>query len=184
MDHPNLPELNLIPAARIWNDLEAIPERAGIYLFFFKGGANLLEATSYPASALTPFATRAGLTHMYTGAAIDLRRRMKQHLHRDYRGSSLRKTLIAVEYARKALSGSDRRSGKPISEKRLSVWLRENAYISIQPTDSPFEREREVLSSSASPLNITMRRNTEYSRALMQWRVEAFPDGGHPVRLS
>src|SRR5437879_5401256 len=92
------PKCNLIEANAFSADFPEIPERPGVYLFYLDGGTRLLNRTGYfDTDSRSPLA-RQGRTHLYTGAAHNLRLRMKQHLDRDWRGSTFRKSLLAVEF--------------------------------------------------------------------------------------
>lgn len=169
------PKRTLIQADALSVDFPEIPERSGVYLFYLDGGTRLLDRTGYFDTDLRSPLARHGRTHLYTGAAHNLRLRMKQHLDRDWRGSTFRKSLLAVEFARQAISRSRTPFSKVSDEQSLTMWLRSNMTVELQFTDTPFERERRLIKDGVSPLNITLRRDHPYSQRLMAWRMTAFP---------
>lgn len=172
--------LKLIPANRLADDLDAIPELPGVYLFFLNGGTRLLEETAYFEMDSRHPMSVDGRTHLYTGAAHNLRLRMKQHLRRGRLSSSFRQTLLAIERVHGAVSKSAMQSSAIDGEEPLSAWLHENLTIGIRLSTRPFALERRIIGSYVSPLNITLRRAHPYSRALMRWRTATFPPWTHP----
>lgn len=178
--HNHFENLTLIPADQIIADLNMVPDCPGVYLFFANGGTRLLEATSYFDLDCRSPASLHRRTHLYTGAANDLRLRMKQHFFRDWRSSTFRETLLAIERARKAISKSQTPASNITGEESLSDWLAHNVAVGIRLSKRPFELETQLIETQVSPFNITLRRSHPYSRALMQWRHEAFPRWRHP----
>ena len=181
--HVGLPHLKLIPARGLFANLDPVPEQPGVYLLFLTGGMSLLETTAYFDVDERHPASINGRAHLYTGAADNLRARLKQHLIRDRRASSFRQTLLAVEHARKAISRTLTPACKIVGEASLSEWLRENLTIGIQLAKRPFELESDLIGALVSPFNITLRRSHPYSRVLMHWRNVAFPPWRHPSRM-
>src|SRR5690242_10706763 len=101
-----LKKLVLLPAGLVFQQPAAVPMEPGAYLFFFNGGTRLLEATSYfDCDPRRPLCIE-GREHLYTGAARDLRIRLRQHLEADLTSSSLRMTLLAIEQEKQAISRS------------------------------------------------------------------------------
>ncbi len=180
----DFPNLKLIPAKEITADLDKIPASSAVYLFFVNGGDRLLDATSYFDFGGSPPAMLGGHAHLYTGAATDLRLRMKQHFHRDRRASTFRETLLAIEQSRKAISKSLTPLSAVSCETTLNSWLFENITIGFRHSKRPFHLEYKILQTHASPFNITLRRSNAYARALMQWRHETFPRWRHPSRIA
>ena len=170
----DLKGLTLIPACDVHRAPESVPDEAGVYLFLLKGGQRILRATSYfETDDCLPLCI-CDHDHLYTGAASSLRDRLEQHMRRDMRSSSLRKTLLAIERQRRAVTGDHRKRGI-VSESSLTNWMCRNAMIGIQFTSTPFDRERELIEHYTSPFNITLRRRHPYSKALMMWRSATFP---------
>ncbi len=175
MVRTKLPDFRLIPGDEVADDPASVPDEAGIYLFFLNGGAHLLEATGYFTTESRAPLRADDRLHLYTGAANSLRKRLKQHFHRDMRSSSLRKTLLSIEHANRAISRSRTPKCAITGEDTLSAWLFRNALVAIASTPTPFELERLVLAEHASPFNINWRRANVYSRSLMAYRKVAFP---------
>ena len=174
LDYQNLKLLN---AHDLLASLAAIPQRPGVYLLFLNGGMRLLRATGYFQVGPRRLISVQNAQHVYTGAAHNLRDRIEQHLRRDWRGSSFRKTLLAMQYARRAISKTRTPGSKVVGESTLTAWLRDNLRVAVIPTRAPFDVERKLIAATASPLNIAQRRRTGYPRRLAQWRRQAFaPD--------
>lgn len=171
----DLQHLILIPARFIVNKPHILPTGPGVYLFFLRGGSRLLAATNYAEfSSQRPLSIR-GRQYLYTGAALRLAERLKQHMTSDLTSSSLRLSLLAIERIHKAISSSGTPACNVRGEKSLSAWLSANAVVGIELTENPFERERELLATYPSPLNIALRREAPYARALSGWRQSTFP---------
>lgn len=151
------------------------PNLPGAYAFFFAGGKRLLEECTYFDLGGSPPLSLRRTVHLYTGAAMGLKDRLQQHLRSDITSSSLRRSLLAVEQRRQAISLSGTAVCQVKGERSLTVWLSENAWILIGLTDDPFGLERQILSNHASPFNIAYRRQTPFARVLSEWRQAAFP---------
>jgi hypothetical protein len=167
-----------IPVRDLIDYPHSVPNKPGVYAFFLRGGTRLLEATSWFELDDRRPLSRRGHQHLYTGAADFLGERLKQHMRIGHlHNSSVRKSLLAIEYTTKALS----RSGTPACEVRgqlsLTEWLRKNSTVGICFNSQPFELERMMLALHPSPLNITWRREHPYARQLSQWRCKVFPPG-------
>src|ERR1700761_9069944 len=104
---PNdLRHIKLIPYATLMDRPNDIPDYPGVYLFFLNGGGRMLETTAYyDMETRRPFMLGV-MTHVYTGSAMNLRERLKQHLGADIENSSIRKTLLTLEQVFGALSAS------------------------------------------------------------------------------
>lgn len=170
-----LKKLVLLPASLVFQQPMAVPMQAGAYLFFFNGGMRLLEATSYFACDPRSPLSIGGREHLYTGAARDLRIRLRQHLEADLTSSSLRMTLLAIEQKKRAISLSRTPDCAIKGEKTLTAWLCANAHIGLVLSEDPFKQERELLERYPSPFNIVLRRRHPYARALSKLRQAAFP---------
>jgi hypothetical protein len=180
----NLPRITVIPAEMVVNAEEKIPCAPGVYMFFIRGGRELLEATSYFELDGRPVLRSRRREHLYTGAATNLRRRLKQHMS-FVAASSLRRSLLALEHETRAISKSKTPECNVTGEQSLTAWICRNALIGIEIARKPLDRERILLSQYASPLNLTLRRRQPYARALTQIRLAAFPawDDGCVERL-
>jgi len=97
--------------------------------------------------------------------------------------SSLRRSLLAIERRRKAISGSATPACRVKGERSLTRWLCTNALIGLELVDDPFARERQLLSEYASPLNLTLRRREPFARSMLEMRRDALHRrGGSQVR--
>lgn len=175
MTRNELKKLVLLPARQLLRDPSKFPAAPGAYLFFFNGGTRLLEATSYFDCDPRPPVSNRGRQHLYTGAARDLRVRLRQHMEADVTSSSLRMTLLAIEQKDRAISRSETPDCAIKGEKTLTAWLCKNAYIGLVLNEDSFKQERELLEQYPSPFNIVMRRRHPYARALSKSRQSAFP---------
>jgi hypothetical protein len=171
----DLQHLILIPARFIVNKPHILPTGPGVYLFFLRGGTRLLAATNYcQFSSQRPLSVRSR-QYLYTGAALRLAERLRQHMTSDLTSSSLRLSLLAIERVHKGISSSGTPACNVRGEKSLSAWLCANAVVGIELNENPFERERELLATYPSPLNIALRREAPYARALSGWRQSTYP---------
>jgi len=171
----DLRHIKLIPYATLMDRPNDIPNYPGVYLFFLNGGGRMWEVTAYyEMETRRPFSLGV-MTHVYTGSAMNLRERLKQHLGTTIENSSIRKTLLSLEQIFGALSGSDTPACKVKGQKTLTAWLRENAIVGYEYHRDPVRRENQILKRHASPFNIAMRRGRPYARALSEWRCKAFP---------
>jgi hypothetical protein len=168
-------KVDLIPARQLLRDPSVVPAHPGAYLFFFKGGTRLLRATSYFDYETRRPLTVRGRQHLYTGAARDLRIRLRQHMEADVTSSSLRMTLLAIEQGYSAISLSGTPDCSIKGEKTLTKWLCRNAYIGLLLDQDPFGVERKLLAQHPSPFNIVMRRQHPYARRLSKCRQCVFP---------
>ena len=172
----DLKHFRLIPATAPNEIVPSVPERPGVYLFFFARGVQLLEAASFVDTSALPILQIKRHDHLYTGAAqFSLRQRLYANVRSDITSSSLCRSLLAMEQKCKAIS----RSGTPAcavrGERTLSQWIRKNALIAIEETRDPYGREQELLFRFSSPLNIAHRRQRPFARMLSAWRCAAFP---------
>ena len=175
MHSVDLQGLIVFPARTIVADEQQLPEKPGVYMFFVRGGNKILSATAYfDLGGRRPLTFRRR-QHLYTGAALDLRRRLRQHM-KLIELSSLRRSLLAVERQRKAISLSGTPQCAVNGELSLTAWLCSNALVGIETVDEPFDRERQLLSECASPLNLTLRRQEPFARSLLAMRRAAFRD--------
>lgn len=170
----DLPELSLIPGCEAAEEFCSVQESPAVYLVFLEGGARILASARYRATDNRPRLQFDGMVHVYTGAAENVRSRLIQHFRRDSRGSSLRKTLLAIEHATKAISSSGTPRCAVSDEPSLSEWLFRNCLVAIAHSSEPFVLEREIVKSYDSPLNITHQRRNPYAKQLMCWRKTAF----------
>jgi predicted GIY-YIG superfamily endonuclease len=176
MAYPLLPQLTVIPAEILLSGETRVPEAPGVYLMFFRGGRQLLAATSYFDLDGRPTHTVRGRSHLYTGAADNLRRRLKQHMSQ-INGSSLRRTLLAIELGSGAISRSETPDCAVRGELTLTRWMRSNVLVGVRLTKAPFELERRLLAAHPSPFNLALRRRQKYAKALSALRQSVFPSG-------
>jgi hypothetical protein len=178
MPPPDPRDFTFIPVRDLIDHAHPVPNEAGVYGFFIRGGTRLLEATGwFDLDSRRPLTVRRHQL-LYVGAANWLGERLKQHMRTGHlENSSLRKTLLAIEYTTRALS----RSGTPACRVRgqvtLTRWLRLNAIVGIRFTRNPFVVERHILEAHACPFNIQWRRQHAYAQALTKWKTETFPTG-------
>jgi hypothetical protein len=171
----DLRHIKLIPYSTLMDRPNDIPDYPGVYLFFLNGGGRMLETTAYyDMEARRPFSLGV-MTHVYTGSAMNLRERLKQHLRTGIENSSIRKTLLTLEQIFGALSESGTPACNVKGQKTLTAWLRENAIVGYEYHREPVRRETQILKRHASPFNIAMRRHRPYAQALREWRCKAFP---------
>jgi hypothetical protein len=176
MPPPDPRDFTFIPVRDLIDLRHPVPDKPGVYGFFLHGGTRLLELTSwFELDGRRPLTIRDHQL-LYAGGALRLGERLKQHMRIGHlENSSLRKTLLAIEYARHAVS----RSGTPACKVRgqisLTAWLRENAIVGIQFTRKPFVLERQILEAHACPFNVALRRETAYAKVLTRWKAETFP---------
>lgn len=170
--------LCLVPARIVLEQPNRIPDDEGLYYVFIEGGERLLRATSYfRFSRHKPLAHKRAV-HVYTGATTHLRDRLRCHLHGGAEGSGLRKTLVSIERARKAISAT-KTSGCPIIDKRtLDKWMAQNVYFAFIPCRQALRQELRVLRTTASPLNIRNALVPEYAQQLLRWRRQHFLHDG------
>lgn len=160
-------KLRLLPAKLILAAPREVPKGEGVYGIFFAGGAALLRATSYSNHATAwPLADKEHV-HLYTGASQDLLARSVCHLTAQ---SNLRKTLIATEFARRAISRTNTPSCNVKDKYGLDEWLLQNANFAFIRCDDARGYERRLLQKFASPLNIRCQMSLSFAQQLQNWR--------------
>lgn len=167
-----------IPVRDLIDDPDSVPNERGVYTFFFRGGARLLQETGwFELDGRRPLSVH-GHAYLYTGGAYCVGNRLKQHVRVvNIHTSSLRTTLLAIECATNAISRSGTSACRVRGQQSLTEWLRKNAIVGIQFSKTPFELERKLLAVHPSPLNIVWRRQHPFARQLSAWRCEVFPKG-------
>jgi hypothetical protein len=171
-----LERLTFVSARRVITAEEAFPAQPATYLFLFRGGNRLLGATSYFALGGKRPPSFRRKQHLYTGAAMNLRRRIKQHMAQ-INGSSLRRTLLAIELSTGAISQSKTPRCEVRGERSLTEWMAHNLLVGFVSTQDPFDLEGRLLAELPSPFNLTLRRTQRYARALSALRLSVFPSG-------
>jgi hypothetical protein len=164
--------LCLVPARVILRDPTVIPDTEGVYYAFLEGGMDLLSAASYFEYSMRDPLTHDGAAHLYTGASINMRSRLLCHLIGGEEQSSFRKTLLAVEFARKAISKTKTPGSHVTTNRSLSGWLSSNALFAFIPCSDAKTQERQVLRGDASPLNIRNQRYPKFAGQLLGWRAK------------
>jgi hypothetical protein len=175
---PVFRRLVLIPAHTILEDPSVIPQTAGTYLFFANGGITLLKATGYfRCDTRQPIVHRAR-THLYTGRSNRMRTRIRCHLLGTAEQSCLRKTLVAIEHACGGLTKTRVLDREVFDRQSLDAWLAANSSFAFVTCGDAQEREHELLSLLASPLNLRPSTNLTFTNQLLRWREKYYPRGG------
>jgi transposase-like protein len=142
-----------------------VPQSAGVYAIFFRGGAKFLEASRFTNDDEKFSWSHEDYEHAYTGETYALRNRFVQHFVGGV--SNLRETLLALHWDRGALLG-----GPIIGEDReeveraLTDWLAVNAVVGFRNCGYVKDAEAVILNATASPLNIDGRRQTPFAKTL------------------
>jgi hypothetical protein len=166
----------VVPADILRLDLTVVPQDAGVYLWFIKGGREILRSSHYfETGGPEPIAFN-GRELMYVGSAYDLRFRLAEHLRNPrHENSSPRKSLIAIEKIFGAVTASVGSNLDVTTADGLTEWIRDNVAFGFEQDSEPLAREAALISSITCPFNIVGRRRHKYSRWLMAWRASAFP---------
>lgn len=182
-------DFDYLSAEAFLNDPSTVPDGPGVYAVFLKNGRCLLQASGFIEHQSTPFWHHQGADHVYTGETYGLRTRLYDHLVGDIRASTLRESLLALQFN---LDDSFREEAGPTIEKNLSDWLRANAVIGFKSCGYVQDVERVILDATASPLNVSRANSTNYARLLLdlrrRFRTEVSdswpkaPSRRHPVR--
>jgi hypothetical protein len=171
--------LCLIPASVIISDPDTVPDAEGVYYAFVKNGLKLLRDADYFNFNWREPLTHENDAHLYTGASRNMRSRVICHLRGGADQSGLRKTLVALEYARNALSGATTPAGPPITDRRaLNEWMAEAMNFAFVPCADSRRHERRLLASIVSPLNLRGQKTLDYARQLLKWRAQYRPRHG------
>lgn len=182
---PELRHLKLIPFSKIVDRPYVLPTLGGVYFIFLRGGIRILETCSYFELGGHRPLVSWGRHHVYTGSTCNFRQRILTHCRGDAKSSEFRLTLLAMEQTCKAISRSKTVSCNVKGNISLTRWLRENAWVAIEPCERGWEtaREREVILSYPCPLNIAHRRRHPFAKQITRWRQDKFPAGVRSRRL-
>lgn len=169
--------LCLIPAEEIIESAKWVPAGPGVYYAFFNRGMDILRRASYfDYSAHAPL-THGTDAHLYTGSSCRMRERALAHLKGDANQSPLRKTLVALEFARAAISRTRTPNCAIRDKESLDAWLLANTHFAFIPCANARAQELRILRTVVSPLNIRSQRSTEFADRLLQFRAKFFPRG-------
>ncbi len=167
------PEFRFLRADAFLRAPDLVPESdGGIYAVLLRGAGALLTATGYFDLGGTPPVTIDGFLHVYTGSSYTLQKRLKSHLDGEVRTSTLRKTLLAIDLFCGQRGCEIIGCRDAWDEETLSAWLVANALVAICSTAAPLSLEKDFLSRTPSPLNITNRRASAYARRLIAIRSQ------------
>lgn len=149
-----------------------VPNVAGAYMIFVRGGEALLSAAGYEHASHLRAPRIADRIHLYTGQSMGLCTRLTKHFRKDARVSTFRTSLLAIERA----CGGISQTGTPhcdvgSCEFRLNDWLRENVTVGYWLHPCPQRGEAQILARTASPLNIAYRPDI-FSRRLRAFRAQ------------
>ena len=165
----------LHPLQDLTRSLQTVPEGAGVYLFFFRGGRALLRRAGLIRPHPMLLRTGAGADLMYIGMSADaVRRRVKTHLTGDSCASSLRQTLGILLMQELGLTP------EPIpltsrfhfgeGERRLTDWMVDRGFVLVIGSHVPESDEARLIRVLEPPLNITGRRRSPGARHLLVLR--------------
>lgn len=160
----------LVPAKDFVENRELIADTSGVYAILLRRGDAMLGPTGYyEMGGLQPI-QMGEFSHLYTGSTFELQTRLRRHITGDARVSTFRKTLLSMHH----VVGAFEKSGVPLApgnaEHALDAWLQEHALLAVKECDACLDIEELYLRSTPSPLNITNRRATPFSRRLMRMR--------------
>jgi hypothetical protein len=99
------------------------------------------------------------------------------HLRGGADQSGLRKTLVAAEFACKAISSTGTPACNITDKASLDEWLLRNVNFAFISCDDARGHEQRMLRKIASPLNIRGQRSPTFAQQLLRWRYEHFPRG-------
>jgi hypothetical protein len=150
----SLKRLRLVPADVVLNDDRSVPKVAGVYLVFFNGGFDLLNAICYfRCIADEPLALGRDVL-LYIGASACLRARAVEHLTGSVERSSLRRRLRAIQLSYGAISKTETPGCCFADEIGLSKWMLNNVHFAFVTCFNFHDRERQLLNSVTSPFNL------------------------------
>lgn len=160
-----------IDAATFTETPSFVPDQPGVYVILLKDAHKMLDRVGFTESAARPLWTRDGCQHVYTGETYGLRTRLTEHMGGSSEGASLRQTLLALHFG-EAWGATDVvvTDDRDLTEANLSAWLKGQVVIGYKPSAHIRDYEADILSWTASPLNIARRGVTPLGAALMELR--------------
>ncbi|HCQ53062.1 MAG TPA: hypothetical protein DIV82_02655 [Brevundimonas diminuta] len=135
-----------------------VPDQPGVYVVLLKDTERMLGQLGFIESPGRPLWTHGGCQHVYTGETYGLRTRLTEHMTGSSEGASLRQSLLALHQA-KAWGSADVvvTDDRGRTEDSLSEWLKREIVIGYKQSAYVRDYEADILSWSASPLNIARR---------------------------
>lgn len=176
-------EWNFLSADTFLNKSEAVPNGPGVYALFAHDEMGLLTASGFIEQPDLPLWRHDSASHIYTGETYGIRGRLLEHLAGGIRGSSLRETLLAVQFDLGLLQAAPVQEQRALVEARLTEWMRDNVIIGFKSCGYVRDMERIVLSATASPMNLARPNANDYTKGLHDRRrrfrdqvVSAWPE--------
>jgi len=169
----------LVSVARVAADFELIPDKPGVYAWFFRALP--------PRIGNEHCLVRRGRTLLYVGIAprfrrsgkdrtrTTLRTRIRYHLTGNLSGSTLRHSLASLLRGRLRLHAEQRASGGITladHESRLTKWICENAYLCWVVHPQPWKLEDAMMSHYQLPLNLAGNPSNPYKPLVSRLRKE------------
>ncbi|MBK1976864.1 IS1595 family transposase [Brevundimonas diminuta] len=162
---------NFIDAATFIETPATVPDRPGVCVVLLKDTERMLSQIGFIESPGHPLWTHGGCQHVYTGETYGLRTRLTEHMTGSSEGASLRQSLLALHFAR-AWGSADFvvTDDRGRTEDSLSEWLKREIVIGYKQSAYVRDYEADILSWTASPLNIARRVATPSATALKALR--------------
>lgn len=171
-------DLFLIPASVVLSNSDAAPDEEGVYYVFFNGGLRLLKAISYFDCWSQPPLSHEGSVRLYTGSSLRMRTRAMCHLRGGSEQSGLRKTLAAVQLAKRAISRTRTEHCTVKDKQTLDAWMLANTQFAFVGCSDAARHEKQLLKWIISPLNIQYQSKREFADRLLDWRRMYYPRDG------
>lgn len=163
-------------AQEVIDDLDALPECAGVYMIF-GDTAELMEGTGYEQTEGRPPFRVGGTDLLYVGSSSNLRLRIACHLRDDSTTSTFRMSigcLLQENLDLEIFSHPTRATFNfGAGEARLTRWMCLNTAIAVWPCTHADELERALIKGLPTPMNIADRRDHPYARFLQGVRDRA-----------
>lgn len=172
MTESSFDTLFLVPARVLLADPTRVTDQEGVYYVFFEGGDDLLRAASYYDYNHREPHSYKNFFHLYTGASNKMRSQARRHLTGAADRTDLRRTLVALQLAREAITKTNTKNCTVTDRHGLDLWLAGSAQFAFIPCENTRARLRSGLRSIASPLNITGQRDPTFATQLRRWRAE------------
>ena len=155
--------------ALLTEDFRNVPQEAGVYMIFLRGGRELLEGAGLSPTRSDTLWTEEGAEHAYTGETYHLPTRLRAHLTGNIWASPLRKSLLAVQHQLGQLQRlSSEEEERDATERQLSDWLSKQAVIAFKSCGYVKDVEDVILNETASPLNIKRSNPTHFTKLLIE----------------
>jgi len=181
--------IHLWSGEEVVNRIAPVPDEPGVYAWYFRDFPNLIPTEGC--------AQKEDVTLLYVGVAPKkpptngkkpssqtIRKRIRKHLTGDAEGSTLRLSIgsllaaqLGIELRMTGRSGttmgfvSDGTKSK--GEKRLSDWMRLNAFVTWQVSEKPWLLEDQLIGRLNLPLNLSQNLSHSFHATLSQARARA-----------